>query len=233
MSISFKKSKKLKFQVHKQKIMHQNDKSPQTKENCINYSAFFPKLEKDEKINTEQFIKACQMILYIVSKMGKAFAPIKFDLNRNINLLSEKFNENPLAYNFIEDMILNEHSNGSNVSSEAVLWLRREIQFFARFFRYVLTEEQQEIKVSNDLSKHMRKAYEETLEKLHGWLGLQLFNILRRSLITRRELYYILSRHNKEGNTFAELLSFIDRMVEYVEYLEKFYYDNNLEIPIF
>lgn len=203
----------------------------QIKECLKNSQYLFPKITRKDKIKTEQFLMACEAIITIVSKLGKGFAAVKFDMNRNVARIAEKYREEPTEFAYLEDMVLDEQKRGLNLATESIQWLRRELQFIARFFQCILIDEEEGLKVSNDLSKYLKKAYEETLEKLHGWLGFQLLSILQRSSISRREFYHILNggRNNKDRNVVEELKVLTERIVEYIEHLEDFYYCNNLE----
>lgn len=70
-------------------------------------------------------------------------------------------------------MILSERESGAILATDALQWLRRGLHFIYRFFQYVLEDKEE----NENLGKHMKTAYEETLKRYHGWVGTKLFNV--------------------------------------------------------
>jgi hypothetical protein len=52
----------------------------------------------------------------------------------------------------------------------------RALHFITRFFQSIIDDTDNNYNVQ-DLSPFVKNAYKETLERYHGWLGSQLFNV--------------------------------------------------------
>lgn len=55
----------------------------------------------------------------------------------------------------------------------------RGLYFIVKFFQYILSDTNGEIE---DLGPSLQKAYTETLQMHHGWMGTQLFSVNIRSV---------------------------------------------------
>lgn len=77
----------------------------------------------------------------------------------------------------------------------------------------------------------MKKAYSETLEPHHGWLGTQLFNVLSRFAPSRKALFYTLSleRYNKDKQVLKDMRQYHQKMTACVARLTEFYAKHQLE----
>ncbi|XP_023716242.1 pleckstrin homology domain-containing family A member 8 isoform X3 [Cryptotermes secundus] len=128
----------------------------------------------DGKINTLQFLESSKGVVGLVEKFGKVFAPVKYDMTGNIEKLTEQYNTNKEKHLYLNNMILAEKEEGGNYAIDALLWLRRALQFIYTFFSCVL-EDSQQGKKSEDLVPFLKKAYKETLEAYHGWMTQKLF----------------------------------------------------------
>lgn len=48
----------------------------------------FPEITENDKIKTAEFLNAARGIVRIIEKLGKVFAPVKYDINGNIDYSS-------------------------------------------------------------------------------------------------------------------------------------------------
>lgn len=87
-----------------------------------------------------------------------------------------KFNEDPLTYGYVQDMILAEKAQGNTSATDALQWLRRGLHFFVKFFSCLIDDYKDEV-VDENLSKQLKEAYSQSLERYHSWLGKQLFSV--------------------------------------------------------
>ncbi|KAL1488543.1 hypothetical protein ABEB36_015007 [Hypothenemus hampei] len=191
-------------------------------------SIYFP--EPGEKIKTLEFLEASSGIVSLVEKFGKVFSPVVTDMNGNIKKLFRKYNENIDLNHNIEDMILREKMEGDIIATDALLWLRRALHFISSFFQYIIMDTESE-RVAQDLTPFVKNAYSDSLERHHGWLGTQLFNVLARFVPTRKQLLYTLAldKHNKEEQVLRDMRQYHQRMMNCVGRLTQFYIEHQLE----
>ncbi|VDK85022.1 unnamed protein product, partial [Onchocerca ochengi] len=87
----------------------------------------FPMIEND-KVPTEQFLRACQGIADFVGFLGTAFIPIKNDISGNVTKVRTKYESEKGKCKYIEDLIeddLAKNNGKMGVATEGLLWLKR------------------------------------------------------------------------------------------------------------
>ncbi|XP_023716239.1 pleckstrin homology domain-containing family A member 8 isoform X1 [Cryptotermes secundus] len=184
----------------------------------------------DGKINTLQFLESSKGVVGLVEKFGKVFAPVKYDMTGNIEKLTEQYNTNKEKHLYLNNMILAEKEEGGNYAIDALLWLRRALQFIYTFFSCVL-EDSQQGKKSEDLVPFLKKAYKETLEAYHGWMTQKLFGLLARMCPSRSELMITLAlgRENHDEAVLREMAIFLTGLDSNIQVLIQLYLENGLE----
>ncbi|XP_044754936.1 pleckstrin homology domain-containing family A member 8 [Coccinella septempunctata] len=189
----------------------------------------FP-LYDTEKLRTVELMEGSQGVVKVIERFGKVFAPVVFDMNRNIDKINSKYRTDETNFEFIEDMVLSEKENDGVVVTDALQWLRRALHFVSRLFHHIL-DNHDNGSITSDLTPMLKRAYSETLEPYHGWLGTQLFNVMSRFAPTIHCLYYTLAldKHNKVEHVIRDMRVLTDKIDGCVEKLRKFYEDNNLE----
>ncbi|KAK9890733.1 hypothetical protein WA026_012081 [Henosepilachna vigintioctopunctata] len=199
------------------------------------YTAFtelketFPHFDT-EKIKTEELLEGSRGIVKVIDRFGKVFAPVVFDMNRNIDKINVKFVTDEKSFEYVEDMVLLEKGSDSNVATDALQWLRRALHFIGRLFQQLIDNHDSGI-TSSDLTPILKRAYSETLEQYHGWLGTQLFNVITRFAPTVHCLFYTLAldKHNKVDHVVRDMRILTLKIEGCVEKLRRFYEENNLE----
>ncbi|XP_043469315.1 glycolipid transfer protein A [Leptopilina heterotoma] len=189
----------------------------------------FPKIIEG-KINTEQFLDASQQLVQLINKFGKLFAPMKYDMQQNIDKLNAKFNNDRDNHSTLQDMILIEKTTGNNtIAIEALLWLRRGMYMIQLFFEKIV-QDHKSGQATEDLVACLKKSYKESLEPYHGWMAQQLFTLLARMVPTRTQLLQILTNGHEDKEN--EVLQNIDELCKglkvIVLYLQEFYILNHL-----
>ncbi|XP_066151890.1 pleckstrin homology domain-containing family A member 8 isoform X2 [Euwallacea fornicatus] len=142
-------------------------------------SIHFP--DAEEKLKTVEFLKASSGIVILLEQFGKVFSPVVNDINGNIKKLWKKHDKDNQLYQNLEDMILSEQVEDKTYATNALLWLRRALHFLSIFFQCIIMDSECG-RMSQDLTPFFKKAYSETLEPHHGWLGTQLFNVCTKML---------------------------------------------------
>ncbi|XP_044271748.1 pleckstrin homology domain-containing family A member 8 isoform X2 [Tribolium madens] len=145
----------------------------------------FPNLveNRDQKIKTREFLDASSGAVILVERFGKVFTPVIYDMNGNIKKITVKYEEDRENYEFLEDMILKQKNLDQLLVVDALQWLRRALHFISRFFQSVIDDTDNNNN-TQDLSIFVKNAYKETLERYHGWIGSQLFNVYTKSPTT-------------------------------------------------
>ncbi|XP_050310190.1 glycolipid transfer protein [Anthonomus grandis grandis] len=189
---------------------------------------FFPDPKK--KLKTREFLEASEGLVTIIDKFGKVFAPVVNDMNGNITKLRTKYNEDIEQHEDLEDMILKDKVEGDLVSADALLWLRRALHFMAIFFQFVIIDAQSQV-LSQDLTPFVKKAYASTLERHHGWLGTQLFNVLSRFAPTRKSLTFTLGleKNHKDKIVMCDMIRYHVNLDGCVNRLREFFAEHQLE----
>ncbi|KAJ8944532.1 hypothetical protein NQ318_009695 [Aromia moschata] len=183
----------------------------------------------DEKIKTKDFfgsLFSCSLF----KKFGKVFSPVTYDMKGNIKKLTSKYEEDREKHEYLEDMILREQELGGIIATDALMWLRRALDFLSTFFQSVIEDTNSE-RCSLDLTPFIKGAYSGTLEEYHGWLGTQLFNVLSRFAPNRRHLIYTLAleKHNRDADVIKDMEAYNEKMEGCVRKLCQFYKDHELE----
>ncbi|XP_029675408.1 glycolipid transfer protein isoform X4 [Formica exsecta] len=147
----------------------------------------------DDKINTEEFLEAARDVVRTVDKFGKLFAPVRYDMQGNIDKLTTRYSIDQKSNSTLQDLILLEKSTEEDlIAIDALMWLRRALHMILLFFEKIV-EDHKAGKATEDLVAFLKEAYKETLEPYHGWMAQQLFNLLSRMTPTRSQLLFALA----------------------------------------
>ncbi|KAL1478742.1 hypothetical protein MTO96_034869 [Rhipicephalus appendiculatus] len=92
----------------------------------------------ESSIETAQFLASCRSVLPVFNVLGsRVFAPIKADIQGNIDKLNEKYSTDKDGFARLTAMLQKEVDEGRNATSgraiEALLWLKRALEFILNF----------------------------------------------------------------------------------------------------
>ncbi|XP_003388130.1 PREDICTED: pleckstrin homology domain-containing family A member 8-like [Amphimedon queenslandica] len=158
--------------------------SPLPEVATIDYDTFFSKLphkfvdislDEDEGIPTDSFLQCCSDLLPFFDALSPtAFAPVKADISGNIEKIRRKYNENPTLYHTLQGIVGHEVNTQThtvkNSSTDALLWLKRAIEFVQVFIFEVANGEE-------NLGAAASVAYTKSLKQHHNWLVRGIFNL--------------------------------------------------------
>ncbi|XP_046841662.1 UNC5C-like protein isoform X1 [Xenia sp. Carnegie-2017] len=187
----------------------------------------FQPITEDKAIETLPFLQACREIVPFFDILGPtAFAPVKSDINGNIEKLSKKYQEDTVKYKILQDMVRSEMDAGTKKakksSTDALLWLKRALSFILVFLEEVLTGEQ-------DLTKCAKKAYESTLKKYHGWMVQSIFSLAMKAVPYRKDFIKKLGNGRDENDVLTEMRVFVNELKSTFDVITGFYSDSGLE----
>ncbi|XP_057327069.1 putative protein PLEKHA9 isoform X2 [Microplitis mediator] len=199
----------------------------------------FPKVING-KINTKNFLAASQAIIKILDKFGKVFAPIKYDMQINIEKIIIKYLANKQEYFTLQDLLLSEQASGKNtIVIDALVWLTRGLRMIQLFIdKIVKNSKAVPAKTGNeaeDLVASVKDSYKESLEPYHGWMAQQLFGLLTRMTPTKSQLMLSLANNlpNQEAITLKALENLSKGLKENLVTLRSFLNENHLvELPV-
>ncbi|KAL5489613.1 hypothetical protein EMCRGX_G018725 [Ephydatia muelleri] len=181
-------------------------------------------LTKDGGIPTSPFLNCCkEMIPFLDTLNSTAFAPVKADIGGNIEKLTKKYNTDPQLFVTLQSMVLQELNtnthNEKNSSTDALLWLKRAMEFIQVFISEVAEGEQ-------------RTAYGKTLRRYHNWIVRGIFG-----LAVKAVPYYqdFMNQLGSDGSAQAneavlqDMATFAASLGHLVRLIGTFYVDHKLD----
>ncbi|EPZ30794.1 Glycolipid transfer protein domain-containing protein [Rozella allomycis CSF55] len=186
-------------------------------------STFFDKVPRkfqdvsviDQKIKAAEFLEASSGLVQLFDILGStAFSPVKSDMNGNISKIRKFLDENTGVVT-LQDMVELESKSKSNTATEALLWLKRALEFTALSIRYNVDNK------SEELSASFNKGYESTLKKHHGMLVRPIFYVALKACPNRADFY---KKLGDDLNTVMEQLeAWLKALEEILKILIEFY----------
>jgi pleckstrin family protein A (phosphoinositide binding specific) protein 8 len=136
--------------------------------NCV----AFPTIDSN-LIETTEFLRASKDVVKFVELLGKAFIPVRNDINGNIEKLNKIYESNPSKYKYLNEIVKTECETLSEsdfkIGTDALIWLTRALNYNQIFLSLLLCDFE-EGKETEDLSGFFSEAYERSLKKYHNWL---------------------------------------------------------------
>ncbi|XP_057304750.1 pleckstrin homology domain-containing family A member 8-like isoform X1 [Hydractinia symbiolongicarpus] len=189
-------------------------------------------LNSDGLIPTSSFLAACSSIVPVFDSLGSTtFAPVKMDIQGNIQKIKLKYETDVMAFEFLQNIVFqelksNEH-NAKNSATDALLWLKRALEFILVFLSEVS-------KGQRDLANAAGIAYERSLKKYHGWIVRGVFALAVKSCPYYKDFIKALSTTGtgvaaSEGEALAEMASCVEALNRIVSKLNSYYRKNKLD----
>uniref|UniRef100_L7LYD9 Putative pleckstrin logy domain protein n=1 Tax=Rhipicephalus pulchellus TaxID=72859 RepID=L7LYD9_RHIPC len=198
-------------------------------------SSFVQMREASESsIETAQFLACCRSVLPVFNVLGgRVFAPIKADIQGNIDKLNEKYNTDKDGFARLTAMLQKEVDEGRNATSgralEALLWLKRALEFILNFLS--------EIHGGNEnLADCATKAYNGTLKQYHNWLVQKVFAVAVHAMPSLRTFKRELAPSPKDAShpdyakqLHADCGEYVVALRSVLETINQYYKNRNLE----
>ncbi|XP_076809138.1 pleckstrin homology domain-containing family A member 8-like isoform X2 [Clavelina lepadiformis] len=128
-------------------------------------------------IPAELFLNACQCYLEFFDRFaGTVLAPIKTDIQGNINKIRKVMNTKPDEYlqDLLENEMLAKKHTGPDTATQALLWLTRALSVMCQFLKNLLTPGSENCR---DPPAAFWAAYVSRLQKHHNWVVQRLFKM--------------------------------------------------------
>ncbi|EDV26427.1 uncharacterized protein TRIADDRAFT_54405 [Trichoplax adhaerens] len=190
-------------------------------------------LGADGGIPSQPFLAACTEIISFLDIIGPtAFAPVKIDINGNIKKLQQKFYSKSSAYQTLQLMIMSEveakTTTVKNSATDALLWLKRALEFIYHFLHRFSSGEQ-------DLVAAANYAYGKALKRFHGWMIRGVFSLACRAIPLRKDLIIALSSINgqqtvaTENDVIEDIIQYSKSLGSIIDIINNFYKKFNLD----
>ncbi|XP_054751241.2 pleckstrin homology domain-containing family A member 8-like [Lytechinus pictus] len=191
-------------------------------------------VEPDNSIPTQPFLDACTCIVGVFDALSPtAFAPVKMDVNGNIRKLRQKQSSNPEMFMNLQGMVQQEVRSKTtqvkNSATDALMWLRRTLEFIREFLNEILTGER-------DMNLAATNAYGRTLKRYHGWVVRGVFALAAKAVPTIEYFLQFLAvnkedaeRDDFENIIFADLKECVTALTKLTTILKDHYEAGSLE----
>ncbi|XP_011300420.1 putative protein PLEKHA9 isoform X1 [Fopius arisanus] len=189
----------------------------------------FPQVINGE-IDTNKFLNASRNFIQIIDKFGKVFIPLKYDMQNNIEKLSQRYNANKSSHASLQSLILSENNTEKNsVTAEALLWLTRELRMIQVLFDKIVTAERNN-NYTEDLTSKINESYDEVMFGHSEWMAQQLFSLLAKSIPTCSQILLSLGENTPDAKvTTINTLDIISKQMQSnLIILNKFLYVNDI-----
>eukprot|EP00117_Sycon_ciliatum_P017554 scpid76336/ scgid16503/ Pleckstrin homology domain-containing family A member 8; Phosphatidylinositol-four-phosphate adapter protein 2; Serologically defined breast cancer antigen NY-BR-86 len=181
---------------------------------------FLP-IGEDGAIETEPFLNAAAEVIPFFDVLGStAFSPVKSDISGNISKLRKKYEENREAHHTLQMIVDREieakTTKVSNSATDALLWLKRALEFILVFLQKVIEGEQ-------DLTKAANAAYAASLKRYHGWIVSGIFSLAMKAVPYREDFIKALAKGASEDQVMADMAEFMGVFEPNVRTIGEFY----------
>lgn len=192
------------------------------------------KVDQHKGIPTSTFLDACVCIVGIFDALsGTAFAPVKMDINGNIRKIRQKYKSDPDAYGLLQDIIQQEVKTNTttvkNSATDALMWLRRSLQFIKEMCKEIGSGE-------TDLNLVSNNAYSKSLKSYHGWVVRGIFALAAKAVPTLEDFIEFIAvdkediaKHEFMPTVLKDLTECGESIEKITDILIKYYADHQLE----
>eukprot|EP00002_Diphylleia_rotans_P025980 TRINITY_DN5157_c0_g1_i1.p1 TRINITY_DN5157_c0_g1~~TRINITY_DN5157_c0_g1_i1.p1 ORF type:complete len:204 (-),score=59.83 TRINITY_DN5157_c0_g1_i1:103-714(-) len=179
-----------------------------------------------DAIPLSPFLSCCSYIVSFVDVLGPTtFAMVRTDMNGNIDKLKKHQAKNPTQFTTVQELIKNEiaakSTKESGSATDALLWLKRALEFIAKLLQEVLAK-------PDELTTLASNAYYATLANYHGWVVRGVFTMALSAVPYRKDFLEKLGKGNTEAVTLQDMKAFLDAFLPTIEIINSFYAANGL-----
>jgi len=207
----------------------------------VNMATFFGKPEVQYKppgvdgdIPVAEFLHSCNGIVEFVTFMGTAFLPVKNDIQGNVLKISRVYETDPTKYATIKKLLdseAKENSSKMGVATDALLWLKRGLEFICYFLESFVADHRSG-HPSETLVGAGQMAYEKTLKQHHNMLQRGLFAMIIHATPWRKDFLktMALGRSDAEEECISDLERYLPPTRANVNALMDIYHQRGFEI---
>ncbi|KAI8802125.1 glycolipid transfer protein domain-containing protein [Cladochytrium replicatum] len=138
----------------------------------------------EEGIDVVTFLESTEALIKMFDILHPtAFAPVKSDMNGNVTKIRERFLVQPVAFNTLQKLVVEEVKEKKNTATVGLVWLNRGLTFTSQALRRNVDNPNEELKTS------FQKAYEVTLSRHHSFLVRPIFSLAMNACPYRKDFY--------------------------------------------
>ncbi|XP_062572325.1 glycolipid transfer protein-like [Saccostrea cucullata] len=185
----------------------------------------------DGKISTLPLLEAARGVVEMVSAFGKAFSPVKSDINGNIEKLQKKYEMDKEKFITINAMLDDEMENKStDLAKVGGLWLVRGLNFLRTFMQLLIKEYKGGSK-EESMKQIITAAYEATLKKYHGFIVKKVFSGVSSFAPYRKDflLKMALGKEGMEEQVINDMDVYLETMSPLLDVMGQLYKDKGLD----
>ncbi|XP_070570443.1 pleckstrin homology domain-containing family A member 8-like isoform X2 [Ptychodera flava] len=184
----------------------------------------------DDGIPLEPFITACYGFLPMIDYFGSTFSKAKSDLEKNINRIRTRYNENPERYTILQTLVAAEFDmkESNQLATKGVRWIKRSMEFTKELLK--------NIEAGMELSEAANVAYDDTLIQYHNWFIQKIFKLGFQTLGSRDELLRKIARNPEDVDNpeFEPVLAkdmdqYLDDLQKTLDIIKKFFDKYDIE----
>lgn len=143
----------------------------------------FPEPNAEGLVETAPFLQASSQLAEFFDLLGTVFTPVRADIGGNVKKLRHYCETHPDKCGSLNDIVEAEASNVGSVAVDALLWLKRALEFTLLILEGLAQDDAQD-----DLTSLCWQAYERTLKPFHGWFVQQIFSLVMKACPWRRDI---------------------------------------------
>ncbi|KAI8997209.1 glycolipid transfer protein domain-containing protein [Pilobolus umbonatus] len=135
-------------------------------------------------IVTTEFLEASDDFIKMFDLFGSpAFTVVQNDIKNNVQKIRTRHDINPVEYDTLEHLMEKEADLSKRTATEAVLWLKRGLDFTAQSLMHSIDNPNDELKIS------FMSAYDITLRPYHSFIVRPIFNFAMNACPWRKDFY--------------------------------------------
>ncbi|KAI8375854.1 glycolipid transfer protein domain-containing protein [Blakeslea trispora] len=135
-------------------------------------------------IKTVEFLEATECMIHMFDLFGNsAFSVVQNDLRNNLTKIRARYQQEPTEYHTLELLMAKEAHLKRRIATEAVLWLKRGLDFTCQSLLHSLDHPDEELPASFSL------AYDATLRPYHSFVVRPVFHLAMNACPWRKDFY--------------------------------------------
>ncbi|KAJ3310344.1 hypothetical protein HDV04_005095 [Boothiomyces sp. JEL0838] len=174
------------------------------------------------EVETIPFLNSVEVLVKLLDSLGSAFSPVRSDIQGNVTKLKTRYDQFPDKSKTLQSIVISEKPEKKRIATEALLWLKRGLEFTCLALKLNLENESEELQTS------FTKAYEQTLSKHHSFLIRPIFSVAMKACPYRKDFYANLS-HGEDQKLNEQLKSWVAGLDEKLKVIVDFYQKENIQ----
>lgn len=164
-------------------------------------------------INTNEFLQASDDLIEMFNLFNSsAFTVVQNDMRNNVKKIRTRYEIDPSEYSTIEKLMEKEAHLKRRTATEAVLWLKRGLDFTAQSLMHSITHPDDELKIS------FMEAYDHTLRPYHSFIVRPILNVAMSACPWRKDFYEKIGVVN--DNTVEIMREYVQSLQDIIGALE-------------